>query len=417
MKAKAPTPPRRPAAASLGDYRARVVRGPRQSDGRWYWRVYQTDGSGGEPIVNTGWWHRQEVDRVLAGLVGGRALAVDVAGGATPTADDQQITVKDMLELFLGHTQQRTELSRHTQVCYRNFARPVARLLGGYRAFALLKSHIDAYVTARLAEPVMIKTGNGPEPTGRTAAVESVKAEISLLRKAYNWARTAGLVLDKEPLPSVQVRQKRRAPPARNEHTPSSADLDRVVVYFTERRGRHSWIVVLLVVLRETGVRIGEAEGLTWGAVSFGNRRIRVYGKVGYRLVPMTSELVTFLREVRASRPDETKDDRVVPPRSGLPSASGRAINAAAARLGITPFSAQGIRRSVVVALYRGGFDPGLAAAILGHSPKIALAHYRRASEGEKATALELALAAARASSSVTNPAQPQGEDGEDDDQ
>jgi integrase len=51
-------------------------------------------------------------------------------------------------------------------------------------------------------------------------------------------------------------------------------------------------------------------------------------------------------------------------------------------------FTAHGLRRDPINTLLRGGVDVGTAAAMLGHSPKVMLRNYRKATMGDIRDAL-----------------------------
>lgn len=58
---------------------------------------------------------------------------------------------------------------------------------------------------------------------------------------------------------------------------------------------------------------------------------------------------------------------------------------------GVRRFSPHALRRAAVVALYRAGTDVSVAASVAGHSPAIALKHYREVAESETASAIKAA--------------------------
>jgi hypothetical protein len=51
-------------------------------------------------------------------------------------------------------------------------------------------------------------------------------------------------------------------------------------------------------------------------------------------------------------------------------------------------FAPGGARRFVVRELYRSGEDPSVAGAVVGHSPVVAMRHYRDVSQEEKREAM-----------------------------
>jgi integrase len=384
----------RPKPVHLAQLNARVVRGPR-ADGRWYWRICTAGGAGKEVAVGSGWWTRDEAAKAMASSVAGVAVSLDSHG----------VLVRDVLELYLGAVAERPNGASSTLVTYTNFAKHINRLMGQFLAQQLSRRDLEEYVRTRLGE-------HAGSPQGRRlprfVSPQSVEAEIAFLRGAVRWAGENGVLEDGTRLPYVRVRPTKEPVPARNMHTPSIQDVTMIINYLAVTRGWLCWTVVALTVLRETGLRVGEAKSLRWSSLDMAARKLSVFGKVGHRLLPMSDGLHQFFSKLREARPAEPPEQHIV--REGVLGRSdlGTRIIHAAGVVGVRAFSPQGIRRAVVQALYRTGADPGIAGAILGHSPEVALRHYRQATFDEQAAALNLALRAAGSQppsgDPVTNP-------------
>lgn len=377
VKTKSP----RPKPVSVGQYNARVVRGPRE-DGRWYWRVCTAGGAGREVSAGSGWWTRDEASRSLAGLV----------SGATQAVEPHSVLVRDVLELYLGAVSERPNGSKSTLVTYKNFARHVVRLLGNGLAQHLSRRDLEGYVRTRLGEYAKNPQG---EDLPRFASAQSVEAEVAFLRGAVRWAGENGVLEDGSRLPYVRVRTSREPVPARNMHTPSIEDVTAIINYLAATRGWTCWSVVALVILRETGLRVGECKSLCWNSLDMQYRKMSVYGKMGFRVVPISDGLHEYLTRLRLKRCAEPATQSVVREHVLGRSDLGTRIIMAAGAIGVRAFSPQGVRRAVVQALYRNGADPGIAAALMGHSPEVALKHYRQATFDEQAAALNRALQSA----------------------
>ena len=137
-----------------------------------------------------------------------------------------------------------------------------------------------------------------------------------------------------------------------------------------------------------TGARRGELAGATWADVDLAARTWTLAGKTGPRTIPIVREAWAVLQRRAAGGPDPADYVLGVCPgtvRSDL----YRGILAGVSATKQQPWTPHGLRRAAVDRLYGSGADPGLAAALLGHSPEVALRHYRRPSLEDLRAALE----------------------------
>lgn len=171
----------------------------------------------------------------------------------------------------------------------------------------------------------------------------------------------------------VQVKEDDRV---YNDHTPTRAEVEAVLKHCKDGTYR------ALLLMYCTGGRHAEITGLTWDRVNLQARTATLKGKTGKRTVPLPTQALEEL----LTTPEEQRVGRVMGPRP-----VGEQIKSACARAGVPEFTPHGVRRLVVDLLY-GSTDPGTASKLLGHSPLVAMKHYRRA----KASDLRGAVAAAK---------------------
>jgi len=144
----------------------------------------------------------------------------------------------------------------------------------------------------------------------------------------------------------------------------------------------------LLEVLYSTGMRRGEAVGLTVYDVDLDRATVKVQGKGRkQRLIPLGKHAVKYLRlYLQEARPrllpkfalpsDALWLDRS---RKGMTHQSVcHVVNIAAQKAGIKAADTHTLRRTCATHLLRGGAHPAMVAQILGHSGLRSLSHYLR---------------------------------------
>jgi integrase len=138
---------------------------------------------------------------------------------------------------------------------------------------------------------------------------------------------------------------------------------------------------LLVTLLAQTGLRLGEALALTWAHVDFGRQRVLVrrqythgaYGppksRYGRRDVPVTSELAQALWERRKAA--RGADDALVwPGRDGAPldgSTVYRAVQAAGKAAGVPWVHPHALRHTCATLLFRAGLNAKQVQVWLGH--------------------------------------------------
>jgi len=322
---------------SIGDLKVRAIRGPK--DGAWYWRA-ERYGGGGSETVWTGWRTRAEAIEEVARIVG--------TGARTATA--RTGTVRDLLVHWHGAIEQRHDLSAHTTEAYGRGAQILTDEIGAVPVADLDRRRLEGVRDRLLHE----------------RAPRSVALYMQILRIAWTWGRETGWTPDRDlPRVSVRVPELVRVEP----------ELDEVEQLLGEAPPR--WRLALRLLIA-TGCRIGEIVALRWADVSIRSGRtwIRVTGKRRTRSVPLPADLSADLAEAKAT----------AAPEEAVCAAKWIRDWLRQARRGWTPHS---VRRLAVRRLYRSGVDVGTAAALLGHSPAVALENYHRAKESDLEQAID----------------------------
>lgn len=336
----------RPKTQSAGPYRARAIRGPQKTDNRWYWRVERYQAGKGKTCW-TGWATIEEVQRVCAEL-----LLNDGARLKDPTATEPALTVDLLFRRWVAYQEDRGDLRPASVECCREAGKRFASSsLAQVRVDRVERSTLDAWIASSLR-------------AGR--ASRTLAHDLGKLNQAWRWAREVGMI-DARELPRVRLVVR----PSRESYTPTPGEVGEVVRELRRRGLEHHAIAV--EVLAATGVRRGELLSLRKeGIVRRGKTLLlHVRGKTGPRVVPILEEPLAARLEAWAAAHQ--------PPFSGNMHALEKVLAELLPQLKQPHWSMQGLRRQAVDRLYSAGSDPGAAAAILGHSAKVALAHYRRA--------------------------------------
>lgn len=345
---------RRPSVVRVHPMRARVVRGPhKDGSGRWYWRVQHSHDATTETVW-TGWATRDEVaDRMVA--------LINAPAPAPAQKDAEEITtVRDLLEVWVGHEDDRADTSRHWKRNARCCAAHVAATVGAARLDRVTSATLERHRDGRL------RSG---------AAPSTVRQELKAFRAAWRWGREIGLCPDRS-LPRMRLKVE----PVRDRYTPSRDEVVQVIGALT------GWPQLAVWLLYATGARVGEVAGLTPDDVDLTRATVTLRGKTGTRTVPLAADVVSALRAW--TPPERAATVLGVSPKVVTGHLGSVHLRRACAAVGVKRFSPHGLRRAAVDAFLRAGVDPGTAAAFLGHSPQVMLAHYRRATAEDQRRAL-----------------------------
>jgi len=352
---------KRPKPFGVGEVRLRAVRGPKDG-GLWYWRAERFVGTDSKHGIKvwTGWATKRDAERHVAGLVatGEDRVPAEERGG--PSGEIK--TVRDLMECWLAARER--EAKPHTFKSDRTAARRVVRVIGSVNVDRLSTETLRRYCAT----------------AGERYSSGSISLDLSKIKCAWTWARERKEVADR-PLvaPSVTVK------PLREKKTPERAE---VAAVLAELDHGPAWVRPAIVLLAETGARIGEAAALTWGSFDFDRRLVTLDGKTGPRTVPVSAGTLLLVRGLGVGLPEAhvwpvtiKTFDRYL----------GRYLDRACKRAGVERWTPHGFRRYVATRLLDEGIPIPHARAITGHSAKVMLEFYATATERTMREAIEQA--------------------------
>jgi integrase/recombinase XerC len=328
--------------------RLRVVRGPRE-DGCYYWRAVVRE-EGKPRQVWAGWGRR--LDPQVSGEV---RRAIEGERAEAKAAEIEASSVRHLLGLWKGYQHDRHAegaIETGTRDAYDLRVRRLSRGIGD-TLIELDRDVIGRFQRDRLA------AGGAPS---------TVTADILTLSFAWQWGREQGHAPDRDLALPDPPKPKRVA----NDYTPTADEVLRTI-----GATLLDWHRAMLVLLFATGARVGEIAAVQVGDIDLtrGLIEVGIYEgaqKTGVRVVPLSDDAIRELRRygllVRRGPLFEPGADDAI--RSALKKITRRA--------GVPLFSPHGLRRLACDTLYESE-DPGVAGTMLGHSPIVAMQHYRRA--------------------------------------
>ncbi len=349
----------KPRSIDVGAVHVRPIRAPSKRCPDWYWRAVCYV-AGEEKTVWTGRASREDAERTVAALVAGGELFADKGGQEITTA-------KDLLECWLGAQERRADLAANTYRSYHNACAKLSKGLGDVPVDALHRGSLERYRDRRLRE------GGAPS---------TVRLELRVLCIAWGWGQDLGYC------PSMRLKPpKLPREPRYSRRTPTRGDVAKVLEQL------EGWPRLAVLLLYATGARPGEVTHLRWDDLDLdlGLLHLGLHDgarKTGERIVPIRPEIV---RELEAWGQGEREGWLLRDEPQTATSVLGHWIQRASARAGVEPFSPMGLRRLAEDELYRRVGDPSAAARFLGHSPRMAMEHYRRVNAMDLRQAMEAA--------------------------
>lgn len=191
----------------------------------------------------------------------------------------------------------------------------------------------------------------------------TVCRELSLISHAFTVAiREWGFCLQSNPVSFVRKPQ---------EGKPRDRVLtkdERAALVAACAQCKNRWVKPVVVFALETAARRGEILSLAWADVDFERCTAKVDGKTGTRLIPLSPDCATMLKEL-----PRDIDGRVFPVSvEALKQAYERAV----IRAGITDFTFHDLRHDALTRLARLGFNILELRTISGHSTANMLQRY-----------------------------------------
>jgi integrase len=232
---------------------------------------------------------------------------------------------------------------------------------------------VEKITSAALAEYRAMRTKEGASPT-------TCNRELGYLRTAM---RTAAATTP----PMLQLSSIPRFPIVNEDGFArqgfiEDGDIEKVVVTLP------SYLVPLVTVAYNVGIRRGELMRIDWDQVDFSGGVIRLYRgrtKTGEpRVVPMLGTMETVLLEAKAYRDEFYPDCNRVFSRLGEPIKSFKnAWERAVTRAGFPDLQFHDLRRSGARNLSRAGVPDRMIMAITGHKTRSMLDRYNIVSESD----------------------------------
>lgn len=338
--------PKRPRPFGVGsEVRVRAIRGP-DDHGAWYWRAERHTT---RVTVWTGWGTAAEATQAVID----RLASEDVPAPGNDAVTDIE-TLGDLLR------------------CWTADVRASDRAPETYRQAVQGAKRIDAYGRRVALSRVTTQWAEGfRRHLLQRYAPSTTRLTLVLLGQAWRWGVSVGAC------PARPLTLPRQAVPKKPKRVPTATEVEAVLAWFEGSPDAPGgpWVVLLLHLLWGTGARIGEITHLRRSDVEPG--WITVAGKTGPRRVRILGELEQRVTDHLATHERE----RVlgVTPRSSAGQIHSY-LKVATEAVGVEYFGPHAMRRAAVDRMYRAGIDVGTAAAMLGHSPEVAMAHYRQAS-------------------------------------
>ena len=268
---------------------------------------------------------------------------------------DEVRSVKDLLEFWTGHQEEREEAGRitaRTLEIYRQVGRRICKEpLARSAVYELRTTNLERYVNRRLAD------GGAPS---------SVKLEMTVLKAAWDWGQQHDLVPQRRlQKPEIKVTRPKS-------YTPTRAEWERVLSHVPA-----GWAHDVLELQGLLGCRIGGVASMRCGDVDFERERVTIRNKGKVRTVPLSPGALTVLKRwVDDDAPADRRVFVLVADRTIRSAIGHEYLKPACVAAKVPAFTPHGLRRMVERELAVAGVPIQTFAAILGHSPQVALAAY-----------------------------------------
>jgi integrase/recombinase XerC len=220
--------------------------------------------------------------------------------------------------------------------------------------------------SARAVTPTDLRDYRGYLRTVQRRAAATVNRRFAALRAFFRWAKGKGVIAE---LPTDDVKGipiLRRAPKSLLKR-----DIDRIL-RAAEREGNKRNLAILLL-LRHTGLRVGELCALRVGDILISERKGQVHVHSGKgdkdRTVPLNADVRAALSAYLAVRPTTAAPALFIGQRGDplQPQAVQNLVHKYATRAGLTEVTPHVLRHSFAKHLLDAGEDLATVSRLLGH--------------------------------------------------
>jgi site-specific recombinase XerD len=262
----------------------------------------------------------------------------------------------DELRLFLAELERR-EASPQTIRAYRQD-------LTAFRRF--LHQSTGEVFTAAAVTPTDLREYRSFLLNVRHAAPATINRHLAALRKFFLWAKAQGWLRE---LPTDEVRGVREV--ARPPKWLEKRDIDRLIR--EAERGGSKRDLAIALLLRHTGLRVGELAALQVGDVETSERKGAVVvrsGKGGkQRTVPLNVDARRAIEAYKEVRPQVPSNQLFISQRgAGLQAqAVENLVKKYAGRAGLENVTPHTLRHTFGKSLVDAGIDLGTVATLMGH--------------------------------------------------
>jgi len=204
---------------------------------------------------------------------------------------------------------------------------------------------------------------------GEELTLNSKKAILKMVKRIFQMAVEEG-ILHRNPCTGISIKV-----PEADQKVLTNAEVE---IFLKEARITNQRFYPIWVIALMTGMRSGELFALRWTDIDFDGRRILVSkqwtSKNGFsstktqrsRLVPVSEDLLTFLKELKLKRGTE---EFVLPhPREWQTGEQARMTREFCMSIGITPIKFHDLRATFITNLLARGESLARVMSIVGHS-------------------------------------------------
>jgi len=355
---------KRPKPIEFEELVCRAKRPPTARQPHWYWVANLRGGE--RPVVWTGRGSRANVrSALIRRLADGEALPI-----RKPPSPVECKTVADLLHYWWGTAREHNpHLSERTKASNKNAVRRLKATVGSVAITRVSKQTFEEHRTTAAKQGY--STG-------------SIRTHWAVLYSAIRWGKTRGLVDGRinVSLPTLNHQPEREA------YVPNRAEVSALLGALT------GWRRIAVLLLSSLGARRDEVGGLRWADVSLRSggawiRFVKTKTKKS-RTVPLPPSLRAELLRWKLQTPGEyVLGVKPVTARSRLREVMIRTCR----ELEIPPITAQSLRRYAEREMSRAKVGVEVFAAVLGHSPAVALKHYLRPTDDDLRAGVAAALA------------------------